>query len=276
MPLVPGRTRQTAMSRKSLAVAALLIGFTGLAGNASAQSGPLLQPGEPYPGTQPEPIELHPPSQLHMPLHKSSMRVAPKSEAADTSVANESESAPQIDLIHPPRHKHAVPAQVANTAPSAPETIPFSLDGINKAIGPVPNAQPALAKGKSPSSVGGARLASADASGEHASMTKRGAILFEKGAPAPSPAQYKGVKELADALNNALAKGASAIQLEAYGGSPGDKSSDARRLSLRRALAVRQLLIDDGVPSARIDVRAMGGADDTGPSDRVDVFVRAG
>ena len=27
---------------------------------------------------------------------------------------------------------------------------------------------------------------------------------------------------------------------------------------------MRQLLIDDGVPSARIDVRAMGGADDKG------------
>jgi hypothetical protein len=38
---------------------------------------------------------------------------------------------------------------------------------------------------------------------------------------------------------------------------------------------VRQLLIDDGVPSARIDVRAMGGSDDSGPADRVDVFVRA-
>ena len=65
------------------------------------------------------------------------------------------------------------------------------------------------------------------------------------------------------------------MQLEAYGGSPGDKSSDARRLSLKRALAVRQLLIDDGVPSGRIDVRAMGGVDDKGPVDRVDVFVRA-
>ncbi len=107
-------------------------------------------------------------------------------------------------------------------------------------------------------------------------MTKRGAILFEKGAPSPSPAQYRGVKVLADALNSALEKGASGIQLEAYGGSPGDKSSDARRLSLRRALAVRQLLIDDGVPSARIDVRAMGGADDKGPADRVDVFIHVG
>ena len=58
-------------------------------------------------------------------------------------------------------------------------------------------------------------------------------------------------------------------------GSEGDKGSDARRLSLKRALAIRQVLIDDGVPAERIDVRAMGGVDDTGPADRVDVFVKA-
>ena len=92
----------------------------------------------------------------------------------------------------------------------------------------------------------------------------------------PSPAQFKGVKLLAGDLSSALEAGASRIQLEAYGGAPGDKSSDARRLSLKRALAVRQLLIDNGVPSNRIDVRAMGGVDDKGPADRVDVFVRAG
>jgi outer membrane protein OmpA-like peptidoglycan-associated protein len=81
------------------------------------------------------------------------------------------------------------------------------------------------------------------------------------------------VKLLAGEIATALDAG-NRVQLEAYGGSPGDKSSDARRLSLKRALAVRQLLIDNGVPSNRIDVRAMGGADDNGPNDRVDVFMR--
>ena len=63
----------------------------------------------------------------------------------------------------------------------------------------------------------------------------------------------------------------------AYGGAPGDKSSDARRISLKRALAVREALIVDGVPADRIDVRALGGvsADDSGATDRVDIFVKA-
>ena len=55
------------------------------------------------------------------------------------------------------------------------------------------------------------------------------------------------------------------VELQAFGGNKGDKGSDARRLSLKRALAIRQVLIDDGVSPDRIDVRAMGGVDDTGP-----------
>jgi outer membrane protein OmpA-like peptidoglycan-associated protein len=106
-------------------------------------------------------------------------------------------------------------------------------------------------------------------------LYKHGAIMFVKDATDPSPSQFDGVKTLATDLNAAIEAGASRIQIEAYGGPPGDKSSDARRLSLKRALAVRQLLIDDGVPSSRIDVRAMGGIDDKGPADRVDVYVRA-
>jgi outer membrane protein OmpA-like peptidoglycan-associated protein len=123
---------------------------------------------------------------------------------------------------------------------------------------------------------GGSSARSSSSDSEHAGLTKRGAVMFEKGATNPSPAQFDGVKLLAGDLTNALESGASRVQLEAYGGAPGDRSSDARRLSLKRALAVRQLLIDNGVPSNRIDVRAMGGADDRGPADRVDVFLRAG
>ena len=105
-------------------------------------------------------------------------------------------------------------------------------------------------------------------------LAKRGEIVFNHDATDPAPAQYDGLKLLAGDLNSALQSGATRIQLEAYGGAPGDKSSDARRLSLKRALAIRQVLIDNGVPSGKIDVRAMGGIDDHGNADRVDVLLR--
>ena len=103
----------------------------------------------------------------------------------------------------------------------------------------------------------------------------RGAILFAAGASDPSVSAVGSVKTVASELNSAMVDASSRVQLVAYGGQRGDKSSDTRRISLKRALVIRQLLIDDGVPSERIDVRAMGGADDNGPMDRVDVFLKS-
>ena len=108
-----------------------------------------------------------------------------------------------------------------------------------------------------------------------AGMTKRSVILFAAGAADPAQSALGAIKFLAGDLNSSMVNAASRVQILAYGGERGDKGSDARRLSLKRALAIRQVLIDDGVPSERIDVRAMGGADDGGPADRVDVYVKA-
>jgi outer membrane protein OmpA-like peptidoglycan-associated protein len=104
---------------------------------------------------------------------------------------------------------------------------------------------------------------------------KRSTILFAPNASDPSVSALQSVKSLAGDLSASLGDGNSRVQLLAYGGERGDKSSDSRRLSLKRALIVRQILIDSGVPSERIDVRAMGGVDDSGPLDRVDVFLKS-
>jgi len=58
----------------------------------------------------------------------------------------------------------------------------------------------------------------------------------------------------------------------AYAGGGGD-ASKARRLSLSRALAVRTYLIEQGIGSTRIDVRALGNAAEGGPPDRVDLLM---
>ena len=109
----------------------------------------------------------------------------------------------------------------------------------------------------------------------HRGLSKRSEIVFPEGAVDPAPDTITDLRKLASDLSAAL-RGTARIQLEAFGGTPGDKSSDARRLSLKRALAVRALLIESGVPAERIDVRALGGTTDGGTPDRVDVFVRTG
>jgi outer membrane protein OmpA-like peptidoglycan-associated protein len=225
---------------------------------------------------------------LHMPVHHSVHHRAPQpaAPASVDAIGAEPGATAEAPVATPP--EEAIPSALKTKRASkpAPEpSIPLSLgDEGGELPAPPPVAAPSspaphAVKTASvpPREAQSARSTSpAAASGDNrASLTKHGDVLFEKGVSDPSPAQFKGLKLLAGDLSSALEAGASRVQLEAYGGAPGDKSSDARRLSLKRALAVRQLLIDNGVPSNRIDVRAMGGVDDKGPTDRVDVFVRA-
>ena len=61
------------------------------------------------------------------------------------------------------------------------------------------------------------------------------------------------------------------MQLLAYAGEPNLSASQARRLSLSRALAVRSHLISKGIRSTRIDVRALGNKVSSGMPNRVDL-----
>jgi outer membrane protein OmpA-like peptidoglycan-associated protein len=75
-----------------------------------------------------------------------------------------------------------------------------------------------------------------------------------------------------DALAAQYANGEDRLQVRAYAASTvSDGGSGARRLSLTRALAVRQYLIDKGIRSTRIDVRALGAPTDGSTADRVEI-----
>jgi len=63
------------------------------------------------------------------------------------------------------------------------------------------------------------------------------------------------------------------ILLYGFSGSAPDTPSKARRLSLFRALAVRTQLMNHGVRSTRMQLRALGNKIEEGPSDRVDIVV---
>ena len=76
-----------------------------------------------------------------------------------------------------------------------------------------------------------------------------------------------------DQIAEPLKAGQLRVQLAAYSGEPGNSSSDARRLSLKRALAVRDYLSTLGVPKLTVNIAAFGGASQ-GRTDRVDLMVR--
>ena len=63
------------------------------------------------------------------------------------------------------------------------------------------------------------------------------------------------------------------IQLKSYAQGNTDSESNARRLSLSRALSVRAALIEIGIRSTRIDVRALGSQNSGATPDRVDIFI---
>jgi outer membrane protein OmpA-like peptidoglycan-associated protein len=245
------------------------------------------------------PIHLHMPVHRHVVHHHAAVAAAapaatPPKAADATPPASPPATTPMIgtmaDTAAPPAApaKHHAPAPAKTAAASPPPAppadvysgtgmdgaVPFSLDGVHT-VTPAKQAPQKSAPTKTAATAQTAPNIAPQPAATQAGMTKRGEILFNKGATDPAPAQFDGLKLLAGDLSEALKTGASRIQLEAFGGNRGDKGSDARRLSLKRALSIRQVLIDNGVPSNVIDVRAMGGAEDSGPADRVDVYVRA-
>ena len=81
-------------------------------------------------------------------------------------------------------------------------------------------------------------------------------------------------KAALDTLAARLLANEERVRLAAFSGAPGDTSSEARRLSLERALAVRTYLASKGVPAFRVDLLVFGGSS-SGVTDRVDVLIRA-
>ena len=271
---------------------------------------PLLQPGERDPNA---PIVLHMPRKhaIHRvaqakpkPKVQTAAAAAPTEPAAQDTVpasALPKESAASLLMDEPikPAPAKAKPApqkQVAAIKPPPPKPVAAPKQAPKQAVAvkQPPPKKPAASSSQDvsafvlsgdqsqsaappppasqPTPAPPARVASIEPGG--AELSKRSSILFAPGAEEPPATVLDSVKAMTASLTAALWSGTAHVQLEAFGGKPGDKSSDARRLSLKRALIVRQLLIDDGIPSERIVVRAMGGASDGAP-DRVDIFVAA-
>ncbi len=235
--------------------------------NAARGSGVLLYPGGEYsrvvpqllyPGQRSGAFRLYPPGTRRV------VRSAPRPVQLASAAPPAPAPPPRIARAAPPP-----PAPAPKPAATPPQTAtpnPFNPPNYSKIFGGQP-ARPAPAQTAKP--------APSAPPSDTAGLTKRSVILFAKDASEPAEGALGAIKFLAVDLNAAMTRPSSRVELQAFGGGKGDKGSDARRLSLRRALAIRQVLISDGVSPDRIDVRAMGGADDSGPADRVDVYLRA-
>ena len=252
---------------------------------------PLLYPGSEFARNQPEllyPGERSGPISLHMPAPRAARRAIARAEPAPApqrAPAPERAPAPppppkRVASAAPPPKPAPAPKPAPGPAPQAAPSSIFSGPDYSNVFGNAPARPPQQPQRQSPERQASlapppARTAPAGPTTGNETLIKKSMILFAKDATDPASGALGSIKFLAGELNAAMTSPNARIELQAFGGTKGDKGSDARRLSLKRALAIRQVLIDDGVSPDRIDVRAMGGVDDTGPTDRVDVYTKA-
>jgi outer membrane protein OmpA-like peptidoglycan-associated protein len=275
---------------------------------AAAGTQVLLYPGGKYMRVVPplrQPGEAYGPMRLHMPVRHRLARTSPPramaaapaapvqsappdttpSDFGDVAVARQANPAPAPTRVEPRLKPAPVrtppPERVARSEPPPqraarveppPVRTPPPQRAARSEPPPVRTPPPQRVARVEPPP---ARTLAPAPNPEADSGSRRGIVLFAPNATDPSISALQSVKALAGSLGGVFVESSSRVQLLAFGGQRGEKTSDTRRLSLKRALIVRQLLIDNGVPSERIDVRAMGGTDDDGPLDRVDVFLRS-
>ena len=305
MRYLPALTAFLAVAAISPAAAQIYPGQDVTVNTSAAGTQVLLYPGGKYVRIVPllrQPGQDDSPINLHMPYrHRIARSVPPRQSAvAEATPPVETPAPTEAPApVHTRRVRAPVQAAVPPIAPPPEQNAPAANLSDLSDLAPVQPSKPTATRVPAPArtTVAPARMAVAPAPVERKSAPqrvaniepprqpasrnpddfgiKRSAILFAAGASDPSVSAVGSVKSLASELNSSMVDGSSRVQLVAYGGQRGDKSSDTRRISLKRALVIRQLLIDDGVPSERIDVRAMGGVDDSGPTDRVDVYVKS-
>jgi outer membrane protein OmpA-like peptidoglycan-associated protein len=201
------------------------------------------------------------------PMPASIVPVAPVTAAMSDSPMSDSAKAESADSESPTEEKMA--AASADTSP-VPEATP-KMDVKTEPAMSESSGEPrelrvsSVARESGPSSA-----PSEDRPSDHAAaMHEPIAVTFEPaGASLPDAAHT-----MLDSIAGDMGKDDNLrLQLLAYAGGPELSTSKARRLSLSRALAVRSYLIDKGVRSTRIDVRALGDKATEGQPNRVDIL----
>jgi outer membrane protein OmpA-like peptidoglycan-associated protein len=201
----------------------------------------------------------------------------PPSSGASSSGASSSgpsSSGPSSSQASRPAPQSAAPVASANR--EAPGTSPSQAPRPEAPQPALPENVPATASinpiaPPPPSGVAPPPPPVSDTATTAAAQTSAGLRLtFASEQSDLSPDSIKSIKEL---TAKAPPGDDTTFNVQAYAPGKRDDPSTARRVSLSRAMAVRSALVADGVPSARIFVRALGEQYGDGPPDRVDIAV---
>lgn len=238
-----------------------------------AQPVKITEPAKPQPAQPAAKPDETPPTRLVGPLTEpgdEQKLAAPILPQADISRALPSASRPSVPVPSVTAAPLPAPAPEPPPAKVAAVTPPAAGRGL---VTPQPPAVQAPTVQPPTGAPAGQTEAVASRAGRGAAVEQRDGnlrLLFAANeATLPQDAQ-KALEAIARRLE---AEHNLYIQLLAYAEGTEDEASKARRLSLSRALAVRSYLMNDGVRSTRIEVRALGHKVPDGPADRVDVVI---
>ena len=244
--------------------------------------GGLLMPGTSVPGSQ---LYVAPPSgsgTVHL------QQPAPSPKPAPAAMAEKTPPAPA-----PAKMPTPAPAAVVAKAPPPTEVAPSAPKQLTETKAPAPakSAAPASAPDAPPVPPAPQIATSSSAPAPAKAETKTASAPAPATPAAPEQAStppadgpvqivFNGddtkltgdaQAALAQALIVLTRSEKTRVQLMAYAFGDDQTSSKARRISLSRALSVRSYLIEKGVRSTRIDVRALGDKAPDEPKNRVDV-----
>ena len=170
----------------------------------------------------------------------------------------------ETDVITAPRIAIPQSPKVTTRVP-----VPPKATAAVSQVPALPKA-PSTAAESATTKLGGSVVAALTAPVDVSSDGNKLRILFrEESSNLPEEAASE-LQKLAEKLT---AERGMRLVLYGFAGSASDTPSTARRLSLFRALAVRTQLMNYGVRSTRMQLRALGNRVEEGPPDRVDVVV---
>lgn len=217
------------------------------------------RPAQPEPPPPPPPVLAEAPPAPRPPPVAEVPRAAPPPPAPPPAPSRQA-AAPRTT---PPAPVQVAPPPRANPAPEPPPPPPALAERAPPPPPPAPSAAPAAA-------APGPQVATAPATG----ATRAGnrlRLLFDGTSSELSDSAKQELQQLAADLTK---QSSTRIQLLAYAEGTPTTLSQARRLSLDRALTVRSYLANQGVNTTRIDVRALGNQTENGaPANRVDLMV---
>jgi outer membrane protein OmpA-like peptidoglycan-associated protein len=213
---------------------------------AAAPEAPPPPPPAPEPAAAPEPAPPPPPpAAAEAPAPESNLVAGGALTGEEESAPAASEEAAGADEEETPPAPDVVEEAAPAPAPETAEAAPAEADAEETQTAALPPA--AMVEGQV-------------------------SVIFATGASDLSPEAKSALDEVADRLRGDEGL---RVQLLAYAAAIDDNTSRARRMSLSRALAVRSYLIEKGVRSTRMDVRALGSNVEGEPADRVDIIPQA-